>query len=86
MGFFNRKPRDGTHQAAASSHGHNATTAREHTPAATYTMLHRPTFGQWLKLTWKDIITMVLMGALGLGVCHPLSHPRYSPKVSPILS
>lgn len=28
----------------------------------------RPSFGQWLKVTWLDIITMALMGALGLGI------------------
>ncbi|KAM7189297.1 Phosphatidic acid phosphatase type 2/haloperoxidase [Naviculisporaceae sp. PSN 640] len=33
-----------------------------------YSMTSRPTFGQWLKLTWLDILTMVILGALGLGV------------------
>ena len=28
----------------------------------------RPSFGQWLKATWLDIITMAAMGAIGLGV------------------
>jgi membrane-associated phospholipid phosphatase len=28
----------------------------------------RPTFGQWLKCTWTDILTMVIMGVIGLGV------------------
>jgi diacylglycerol diphosphate phosphatase/phosphatidate phosphatase len=28
----------------------------------------RPTFGQWFKATWLDIITMIIMGAIGLGV------------------
>lgn len=28
----------------------------------------RPTFGIWLKQTWLDILTMVIMGAIGLGV------------------
>lgn len=28
----------------------------------------RPTFGQWIKGTWGDILTMVLMGVLGLGL------------------
>jgi diacylglycerol diphosphate phosphatase/phosphatidate phosphatase len=28
----------------------------------------RPTFGQWLKATWLDIVTMAIMGAIGLGV------------------
>jgi len=31
-------------------------------------MSKRPTFGQWLKHTWVDLITMVCMGALGLGI------------------
>ncbi len=35
-------------------------------------MTARPTFGQWLRHTWIDILTMVVMGAIGLGVsfCH----------------
>lgn len=33
----------------------------------------RPTFGQWLKCTWLDILTMVIMGAIGLGVSNSLS-------------
>ncbi|KAI2476253.1 phosphatidic acid phosphatase beta [Pyrenophora tritici-repentis] len=28
----------------------------------------RPTFGQWVKATWLDIVTMAAMGAVGLGV------------------
>lgn len=28
----------------------------------------KPKFGQWLKATWPDILTMVVMGMLGLGV------------------
>ncbi|KAI9741775.1 MAG: WD40 repeat-like protein [Cirrosporium novae-zelandiae] len=33
----------------------------------------RPSFGQWLKMTWLDILTMAAMGAVGLGVyeAHP---------------
>lgn len=34
----------------------------------------RPTFGQWLKQTWIDIITMIILGAIGLGVSHGLPH------------
>jgi diacylglycerol diphosphate phosphatase / phosphatidate phosphatase len=34
----------------------------------TYSMSSRPTFGQWLKATWLDILTMAAMGAIGLGV------------------
>ena len=28
----------------------------------------RPSFGQWIKHTWLDILTMVVMGAVALGV------------------
>lgn len=33
----------------------------------------RPSFGQWLKVTWLDLVTMVIMGIIGLGVyeAHP---------------
>jgi diacylglycerol diphosphate phosphatase/phosphatidate phosphatase len=33
----------------------------------------RPSFGQWLKVTWLDIVTMVILGTIGLGVyeAHP---------------
>jgi hypothetical protein len=31
----------------------------------------RPTFGQWIKGTWLDILTMAALGAIGLGVSNP---------------
>lgn len=41
--------------------------------AESYSMSKRPSFGQWLKYTWLDILTMAIMGAIGLGVyeAHP---------------
>lgn len=39
---------------------------RTHNAASSYNS--RPTFGQWLKRTWLDIVTMAIMGAIGLGV------------------
>jgi diacylglycerol diphosphate phosphatase/phosphatidate phosphatase len=33
-----------------------------------YSMSSRPTFGQWLKHTVLDIVTMAVLGAIGLGV------------------
>lgn len=36
-----------------------------------YSMATRPSFGQWLKYTWLDILTMAAMGAIGLGVSGP---------------
>lgn len=28
----------------------------------------RPSFGQWLKAAWPDLLTMIIVGAVGLGV------------------
>lgn len=28
----------------------------------------RPSFGHWLKVTWPDVLTMLVMGVIGLGV------------------
>ncbi|KAI1381453.1 acid phosphatase/Vanadium-dependent haloperoxidase [Hypoxylon crocopeplum] len=33
-----------------------------------YSIQKRPSFGQWLKLTWPDILTMLLVGAVAIGV------------------
>ncbi|KAG6042160.1 hypothetical protein E4U39_006185 [Claviceps sp. Clav50 group G5] len=60
MGFLSRKPKP------ADGGGHATATTRRH--HETYTMHSRPTFGQWLKHTVLDIITMIAMGAIGLGV------------------
>lgn len=65
MGFFNRRPRDGPD-------GPISQTPRRHHGNTTndgyYSMATRPSFGQWLKYTWLDIVTMACMGAIGLGV------------------
>jgi diacylglycerol diphosphate phosphatase/phosphatidate phosphatase len=31
-------------------------------------MNRRPSFGQWLRSVWLDILTMAILGAIGLGV------------------
>ncbi|KAH8684033.1 phosphatidic acid phosphatase type 2/haloperoxidase [Ilyonectria robusta] len=69
MGFFNRNRETTTrdHRLAGKSH------SRRHEP---YSMSTRPTFGQWLKHTWLDILTMAIMGAIGLGVY--MAHPAPS--------
>ncbi|KIW70219.1 hypothetical protein PV04_02511 [Phialophora macrospora] len=38
----------------------------------------RPSFGQWLKFTWLDILTMAAMGAVGLGVYEAKPAPSRS--------
>ena len=47
--------------------------ARNHHRDDTGYLNRRPTFGQWLKVTWLDILTMVILGVIGLGVyeAHP---------------
>jgi diacylglycerol diphosphate phosphatase/phosphatidate phosphatase len=53
-GMFARKDRN-ARTTASRSHGVSSYNSR-------------PTFGQWLKATWLDILTMAIMGAIGLGV------------------
>ncbi|KAK8112071.1 phosphatidic acid phosphatase type 2/haloperoxidase [Apiospora kogelbergensis] len=77
MGLFNKHTRQEPGQPRAAKpkkgglFGGKKTTANH--AGAGYTMATRPTFGQWLKHTWLDILTMAAMGALGLGVY--MAHP-----------
>lgn len=73
MGFFNKKntaaPADtttatGTHQREKKP-GMFAN-KNQHGGARSWNT--RPTFGQWIKATALDIVTMAVMGAIGLGV------------------
>ena len=81
MGFFNRRtaPADANTEAAVNSSGprekHRVMSSRDRrhkqSSGSAYgqgTMNKRPTFGQWFKVTWPDILTMIVMGAVGLGV------------------
>ncbi|KAK3725533.1 hypothetical protein LTR37_000503 [Vermiconidia calcicola] len=38
----------------------------------------RPRFGQWIKVAWPDILTMIVFGAIGLGVYHAPPAPSRS--------
>ncbi|GAO15359.1 uncharacterized protein UV8b_07080 [Ustilaginoidea virens] len=62
MALFTRK------EEKPSGGAHAPTKARRPRRSEPYTMHSRPTFGQWLKLTGLDIATMIVMGAVGLGV------------------
>ncbi|KAI3316956.1 phosphatidic acid phosphatase type 2/haloperoxidase [Xylariaceae sp. AK1471] len=62
MGFFNRRTREGP----TNGHANDATRSRH--VGNTYSMATRPSFGQWLKVTWLDILTFVIMGVIGLGI------------------
>ncbi|KAF2190916.1 PAP2-domain-containing protein [Zopfia rhizophila CBS 207.26] len=79
MGFFNRRsaPIDannttaatGTHREKPSifSRRHHATEGAAIGVGA-HSWNTRPTFGQWFKATVLDIVSMAIMGAIGLGV------------------
>lgn len=83
MGLFNRRTAaaeaNTTSSVAAPREKHNRRTLmssadrrhkRKHSGAAygDGTLNKRPSFGHWVKVTWPDILTMIVMGAIGLGV------------------
>lgn len=62
MGLFNRSAGTGTGVA----------------PTRRYTEYHtnrRPPMGQWFRTVWLDLLTMVVLGAVGLGVINPSTSP-----------
>ncbi|KAL5115060.1 hypothetical protein ACEQ8H_007035 [Pleosporales sp. CAS-2024a] len=75
MGFFNRRPAPaaadtatatGTrHEKKGGLFGHKEPRVNGH---GAHSWNSRPTFGQWIKATALDIVTMAVMGAIGLGV------------------
>ncbi|KAJ4413677.1 hypothetical protein N0V82_008407 [Gnomoniopsis sp. IMI 355080] len=70
MGIFSRKQPVAEGPATATPR----TSRKSHNKSSPYySMATRPSFGQWLKYTWLDILTMVIMGVIGLGVyeAHP---------------
>ncbi|KAH8592337.1 putative lipid phosphate phosphatase 1 [Bisporella sp. PMI_857] len=73
MGLFSRRaPRDGpttttTHEPKTGFFNRNHGDGTRMAPAV-MSMSTRPSFGQWLKVTWLDIATMAAMGMIGLGV------------------
>ena len=67
MGLFTRRSRDG--QVAPSN---NSATEGSHPHGSIGPMIinmeSRPTFSEWLHVTYVDILTMLMMGVIGLGV------------------
>lgn len=59
MPLFSRKAADGT--APGRDKHHTSPFVNRHVNT-------RPTFGEWVKYTWLDIVTMACLGAVGLGV------------------
>jgi len=76
MGLFNRRsaPVDANTTAATGTHREKKPglfSRSQHdgaAPGGGQAWNSRPTFGQWIKATALDIITMIIMGAIGLGV------------------
>lgn len=74
MGFFNRRtaPADPNTATATGTHekkpGLFARRGHHNVSNGVASWNTRPTFGQWIKATALDIITMACMGAIGLGV------------------
>lgn len=72
MGLFNKRTTPATASTTATTPAHHEKKPgifgrkEPHTASTTYNT--RPRFGQWLKATWLDILTMAIMGAIGLGV------------------
>jgi len=49
-------------------------------------MSTRPSFGQWLKVTWLDLVTMVIMGIIGLRLslqCFSIPHTFLALTIPP---
>ncbi|KIW31010.1 uncharacterized protein PV07_02695 [Cladophialophora immunda] len=81
MGLFSRR----THTPAANGHTNNGHALRreKRNRRAVFDIdsgdfNRRPSFGQWLKFTWLDLLTMAAMGAIGLGVYEAKPAPSRS--------
>ena len=79
MGLFSRrnKAADANTANAVGNNRHNRSSImsnnerRHQSGGVAYgdgALSKRPSVGQWLKVTWPDILTMIIMGAVGLGV------------------
>jgi diacylglycerol diphosphate phosphatase / phosphatidate phosphatase len=76
MPLFNRNHNAPVNGANGHTNGHH------HNEKAHYSQDfygRRPPFGQWLKATALDLITMVCMGLLGLGIyeAHPAANRSF---------
>lgn len=76
MGLFNKRNTPAAADTTTAT-GHNTRekkpgmfARRQHGsgPTGAASWNSRPTFGQWIKATALDIVTMAIMGAIGLGV------------------
>jgi diacylglycerol diphosphate phosphatase/phosphatidate phosphatase len=73
---------DGTHSIANPSGTHHVEKSAKlqrrsgtrHHGTSSDSLSSRPTLGEWIRGTWLDILTMVVLGALGLGVSNMPYH------------
>jgi hypothetical protein len=72
MGFFNKKntaaPADTTTATGTHREKSSGIFAHKNDHGGARVWNSRPTFGQWIKATALDIVTMAALGAVGLGV------------------
>ncbi|PTB42584.1 hypothetical protein M441DRAFT_95214, partial [Trichoderma asperellum CBS 433.97] len=88
MALFGRRARSPSRAAAPAADNTTTTTTTRRgwgfgrgghgSRHQAYSMHTRPSFGQWLKFTWLDILTMVAMGAIGLGIYEAKPAPTRS--------
>jgi hypothetical protein len=69
---------DPKHEGHRGHHGHHGNHG-----GYPVTFNARPTFGQWLKATGLDILTMFILGAIGLGVSIRVRNEKSSPLTLP---
>ncbi|KAK4184671.1 phosphatidic acid phosphatase type 2/haloperoxidase [Podospora australis] len=75
--FFPRRKPVATGPATTTGNGHGIGNSHHNKHAGAYPQ-RRPTFGQWLKATWLDLVTMACLGAIGLGVYYARPAPTRS--------
>ena len=70
MGLFTRRAKaDGSTLPTTNNNGrHHQPKTHEPFNPESGIFNRRPTFRQWLSMTWLDILTMIILGAVGLGI------------------
>lgn len=78
MGFFTRFQRNTLANAGTTDTATHHAAGRSSKGPLVMNMSTKPSFGQWLKVTWLDLVTMIIMGVIGLGVSNTILRCQYS--------
>lgn len=77
MGLFSQNteavPASHHRRSGSGRHTNSHSEKRRHSVIGRH-MNERPTFGEWIRTIWLDILTMAAMGTVGLGVCWAAVH------------